>query len=499
MSAPYRICLIEDDASARSALERVLAGEGHDVRCAADGERGLDLALAEDFDCVLTDLRMPGFSGLQVVEKLRDELPNLPVVLMTAHGTTDTAIEATRHGAFDYILKPFEMEELLATVARAAAAGQRGRERVAVGDNMPCEAALIGQSRAMQMVYKEIGRAAAKPVSVILLGETGTGKELVARALWQHGDRAHRAFVAVNCASVPPTLLESELFGHERGAFTGADARRIGRFEQANGGTLFLDEIGDLSLETQAKLLRVLQERVISRVGGRDTIPIDVRVVAATHRDLPTLAARGQFREDLWYRLSVVVINLPPLRERREDIPDLVRYFVGRHGSSLGGIAALHPGAVAFLAAQAWPGNVRQLENVVKRALLLAHGYAITEELARASLNSGPSVGGTGPAGDKPLAALCREAIAQARRDPGAGAVVAVFGQVERELLVQAQSATAGNISQMAQLLGWSRLTVREKLKFHRLRPGNGEDETGSSPSGRGEVRRGAGNAQHPE
>ena len=469
MSTPFRVCLIDDDAAAREALQRVLISEGYEVASQPDGKLGLAAALAEDFDCVLTDLRMPGVSGMELIDTLRDELPNLPVVLMTAHGTTDTAIEAMRRGAFDYILKPFEMEELFPVIARATAAGRRGREHISLGDESSKAIALVGQSRAMRAVYKEIGRAADKPISILVLGETGTGKELVARALWQHGDRKSKAFVAVNCAAIPANLLESELFGHERGAFTGAEARRIGRFEQANQGTFFLDEIGDVPLETQTKLLRVLQERVITRVGGRESIPVDVRVIAATHRDLPALVAAGKFREDLWYRLNVVVITLPPVRERREDIPALIAYFIGRHGPDLGGGAALEPNAEKFLSAQPWPGNVRQLENVVKRMLLAAHGYVITEEMARTALTQGPS-GATSETANRTLASLCEESLTRAKREPGAGALAQVMAAVELELLSQAHASTAGNITQMAHLLGWSRLTVREKLKLHGLR-----------------------------
>lgn len=480
MSAPSRICLIDDDPSARAALEKVLSADGFEVASYADGAAGLAAAMQDEFDCVLTDLRMPGVSGMQLVDTLRTELPNLPVVLMTAHGTTDTAIEATRRGAFDYILKPFEMDDLLAIVTTAATAGRRAREKVALGAEPPRDVALIGQSRAMQSVYKEIGRAAEKPVTVMILGETGTGKELVARALWQHSQRQRRAFVAVNCAAIPSNLLESELFGHERGAFTGADARRIGRFEQAHEGTLFLDEIGDLSMETQAKLLRVLQERVISRVGGRDLIPVDVRIIVATHRDLTGLVASGKFREDLWYRLNVVVIPLPPLRERREDIPALLEYFVQRYGPELGGPAVLHPGASQFLSAQPWPGNVRQLENVAKRMLLLAHGYAITEEIARAALRQGPA-GPPAQSSGQSIAALCAAALTAAQREPGPGAVSPVLAAVEAELLAQAQALAAGNVTQMAQLLGWSRLTVREKLKLYGLRSAREESHGGGS------------------
>ena len=479
MSTEPRICLIDDDASARAAIERVLTIEGNEVVSYPDGQAGLDAALTEDFDCVVTDLRMPGVSGLELIDTLHDELPNLPVVLMTAHSTTEIAIEATRRGAFDYIVKPFEMEELLAIITRAATAGRRGREKVALGSEAPREVALVGQSRAMQAVYKEIGRLAGKPVMVLLLGETGTGKELVARALWQHSDRQARTFVAVNCAAIPSNLLESELFGHERGAFTGADQRRIGRFEQAHGGTLFLDEIGDLLLDTQVKLLRVLEERVITRVGGRESLPIDVRIIAATHRDLPALVAAGKFREDLWYRLNVVILALPPLRERREDIPALMEYFVRRHGAELGGVASIQPGAIRFLAAQSWPGNVRQLENVVKRVLLLAHGYPITEELARAALGAGPTLGAPTDANSRTLAAFCAEALKAAGQSPGVGAVAIALAAVERELLAQAHASTAGNITQMAQLLGWSRLTVREKLKLHGLRPETNGEATG--------------------
>jgi nitrogen regulation protein NR(I) len=470
MNRPHRICLIDDDAATRVSLERVLTGEGYEVTSYPDGKRGLTAALEQDFDCVLTDLRMPDISGMELIDTLREELPNLPIVLMTAHGTTETAIEATRRGAFDYILKPFEMEELLSVVARASDAGRRGRTKVALGSAPSPEMALVGQSRAMQSVYKEIGRVAERPVSIMILGETGTGKELVARALWQHGDRQSKAFVPVNCAAIPANLLESELFGHERGAFTGAESRRIGRFEQANGGTLFLDEIGDLSLETQVKLLRILQERVISRVGGLESIAVNVRVLAATHRDLPALVASGRFREDLYYRLNVAVITVPPLRERREDIPALVSHFVSRHGADLGGVATVQPAALKYLSAQPWPGNVRQLENVVKRMLLVAHGYAVTEDLARAALQQGPSFTATTDAAGRTLAALCEEALTNAQREPGLGAITTVLTAIEHELLVQAHAITSGNITQMAQLLGWSRLTVREKLTLHGLR-----------------------------
>ena len=316
-----RILLIDDDARAATSLERLLKTEGYAVTVAHRGDEGLRLAKSEPFDVVVTDLKMPGLDGLEIVKQMHAAQPRLPIVLMTAFASTDSAIEATKHGAFEYLRKPFQMDEFLAVTAKAAASARLMREPVALKEADDEGDVLIGSSRAMMSVCKEIGRVAAAAVSVLIRGETGTGKELVARAIYQHSDRSAQPFIAVNCAAIPETLLESELFGHERGAFTGADTRRIGRFEQAHGGTLFLDEIGDMSPLTQAKLLRVLQERSIQRVGGKEDIVVDVRILSATHRNLETAIASGGFREDLYYRLAGVVIHLPPLRERgREDL-----------------------------------------------------------------------------------------------------------------------------------------------------------------------------------
>jgi DNA-binding NtrC family response regulator len=312
MATAPRILLIEDDSSAAAALERVLRDEDYRVNVASRGDAGLAEARQKDFDLVISDFKLPGLSGLEVVRQLHEVKPRLPLILMTAHGTTEIAIEATKLGAYDYLLKPFEMEVLLDLVAKAVESSRLMSEVVGIGAEESSRDAIIGNSRVMQEIYKEIGRIAAKPVTVLIRGETGTGKELIARAIYQHSDRATAPFVAVNCAAIPETLLESELFGHERGAFTGADTRRIGKFEQAGGGTIFLDEIGDMSLNTQAKLLRVLQEKYIERLGGKETIPIDVRVIAATHRDLETALREKQFREDLFYRLNVVQVQLPP-------------------------------------------------------------------------------------------------------------------------------------------------------------------------------------------
>jgi nitrogen regulation protein NR(I) len=464
-----RILLIEDDTSIVAALQKELRNEGYEVLLEARGDAGLARAQAEPCDVVLSDLRMPGLNGLELVARLQQAKPKLPIILMTAYGTTETAIEATKRGAFDYILKPFDLPHLLELTAKAVAASRLMSEPVEMGEARATRSALIGQGRAMQELYKEIGRIAATPVTVLIRGDTGTGKELVARAIYQHSDRARGPFIAVNCAAVPETLLESELFGHERGAFTGAEARRIGRFEQAHGGTLFLDEIGDMTLHTQAKLLRVLQERCIQRVGGRETLPVDVRVLAATHRDLEAAIAEKQFRDDLFFRLSVVTVTLPPLSRRTEDIPDLVKFFLQRYGPELGVPApAIQPEAIAFLQTQPWPGNVRQLENVVRQALLLARGYTISQDHV---LQVVAKAGHPAPAGTQTLADYVADLLAAAQRGEADNLRARLAEEVERELFAQAIRLAEGNQAKAARWLGVTRLTMREKLTHFGLHP----------------------------
>jgi len=470
MSARAHILLVEDDASAASSLRTVLEDEGHAITPVMNGRDGLRMAVEGKFDLVLSDWRLPGISGLDLVRQLHTAKPRLPIILMTAHGTTDTAIEATRNGAYDYLLKPFEMPELIELVHKALDSSRQSVE-IEAGRVLAGRTAIIGNSRAMQAIYKELGRIAAHPVSVLIRGETGTGKELIAQAIVQYSDRAAGPFIAVNCAAIPETLLESELFGHEKGAFTGADARRIGRFEQANGGTLFLDEIGDMPLNTQAKLLRVLQERVIQRVGGKETIPVEVRVIAATHRNLETAIASKEFREDLFYRLNVVVIDLPSLRQRSEDVPDLVRYFLRRYGEELGmKEPAIQPDALEFLSRQPWPGNVRELENTVRKVLLSSRGFTITqtqvEEVCR---------GTRVPANATPtLATLADELLQAASRGEHENAYSMLIEMSERELLGRAMELTNGNQARAARWLGISRLTLREKLHKLGLHPSAG-------------------------
>src|SRR5438552_1116735 len=382
-----KILLIEDDPGIVMTLRRVLSEEGHEVEVETGGDNGLLRAREGAFDVVITDMKLPGMSGLDLVRELHRVQPRLPIILITAHGTTETAIEATKAGAYDYLLKPFEIPELIELVEKAVGSRRLMTEPVDVGTPGEARDALVGNSRLMQSIYKEIGRIASKPVNVLIRGDTGTGKELIARAIYQHSGRAQAPFIAINCAAIPETLLESELFGHERGAFTGAEMRRIGRFEQADHGTIFLDEIGDMTPGTQIKLLRVLQEKCLQRLGGKDTIPVDVRVITATHRDLEQAIKLKQFREDLYYRLSVVVITLPPLRDRKEDIPDLVRYFLRKHAAELGvADPSIQDEAVDILRAQNWPGNVRELENVVRKVLLHAQGYTINANHVRDAL-----------------------------------------------------------------------------------------------------------------
>ena len=474
MNAAARILLIEDDPGIADTLRRVLAEEGHEVVVKRRGDDGLAHAAAGDVNVVITDLRLPGVSGLELVRRLRAAQPRLPVILMTAFGTADTAIEATKFGAYDYLTKPFAMPQLIELVRRAVASNRLMCGPVGMGDPDSAREALVGRSEAMQAIYKEIGRVASTPLTVLIRGETGTGKELVARALYQHSDRAQAPFIAVNCAAIPETLLESELFGHERGAFTGAEARRIGRFEQADHGTLLLDEIGDMTPATQVKLVRVLQEKCLQRVGGRESIAVDVRLIAATHRDLESAIRQKQFRADLYYRLSVVVINLPPLRNRREDIPDLVRYFLQQHGPPLGyAQPSITPEAIQWLQEQPWPGNVRHLENAVHQILLLAQGYTISVDHARQALSppAAPAFSPTQPFGD-----YVDELLAAARRGGVGDAHARVLEAAERDLFARAIHQARGNQAKAARWLGVSRITMKAKLVQFGLHPGQGPE-----------------------
>jgi len=331
------ILIIDDDDQLRRSFERLLREEGYSVRGAPSGEAGLEIVDKERPDLVILDMRLPGMDGFETFKRIHGLDPKLPVIIVTAYGTTDTAIEATKMGAYDYLLKPFEIPDMLLIIKEALKAGRFMRSRVQMdppSDDITGEA-MVGRSRPMQEVYKAIGRVAPTDATVLIRGESGTGKELVARALYQHSVRANRPFLVINCVAIPETLLESELFGYEKGAFTGAVHRKVGKIEQAHGGTVFLDEIGDMPLKIQAKILRLLQEKSIERLGGRQTIPVDVRIIAATNRNLEDAVSEGRFREDLYYRLKVVTIWLPPLRDRAEDIIPLAEYFLSRFSADM--------------------------------------------------------------------------------------------------------------------------------------------------------------------
>lgn len=470
MKARPKIQLIEDDASIAAALKKELQAEGYDVAVATRGDEGLSAAVHGAWDLVITDLKMPGLSGLQLVEKLHGAKPKLPIIMITAFGTTETAIEATKLGAYDYLLKPFDTAELLKLVAAAVASSRMMSEPLELGTAEPSQSAIIGSCRPMQAIYKEIGRVAATPVTVLIRGETGTGKELVARAIYHHSHRAAQPFIAVNCAAIPETLLESELFGHERGSFTGAHARRIGRFEQANRGTIFLDEIGDLSPGTQVKLLRILQEKYLQRVGGNDKIPVDVRVLAATHRDLEAAMKEHLFREDLFYRLSSVTITLPALRERAEDISELVKYCLQRSALEIGiQSPSIQTEAISFLQSQSWPGNVRELENVVRHALLLARAYPVS--LAHAQ-HAYARVQRPLDHSEQTLSGYFTDLLTRASRGELPDARVTMLEEMERQLFSRAIQMAGGNQAKAARWLGVSRTTMREKLVHFGLHGG---------------------------
>ena len=466
-----RILLIEDDASTGAAVEKVLSSEGFVVDLVRRGEDGLVRARQSHYDLVVTDLKLPGISGLELIEQLHQSAPKLPIIMMTAHGNTETAIQATKLGACEYLTKPFEVDELLDRVTEAVRTSELMFEEVGIGKAAESGSALVGNSRAMQEVYKSIGRVAAAPVSVLIRGATGTGKELVARAIYQHSNRADKPFIAVNCAAIPKDLLESELFGHEKGAFTGAVNRRIGKFEQAHGGTIFLDEIGDLHSDTQAKLLRVLQERSFQRLGGDEVIAIDVRVLAATHRDLEEAIPNGDFREDLYYRLSVVTLKLPLLKERPEDIPDLVRFFLRKHGAALGAEQpSIQSEAIAVLKGQPWPGNVRELENTVREALLLARPLGITAHHVQQVLQGRAQPRSIAP---QTHAEYIAALLARAARGEQENVFDRLIADLEPELYSQAIRLAEGNQAKDARWLGVTRLKMREKLLQFGLHPGS--------------------------
>lgn len=465
------ILVIDDESSIVHAFRRAFSDPEDTLHTASDGSGGLELVARCRPDVVVLDLNLPDMSGLDVFHRIRTIDARIPIIFITGQGTTETAIEAMKLGAFDYLLKPLDVARVRELVERAAEIGRLMRIPAMVADEALAQGpadVLVGRSPAMQEVYKAIGLVAPQDLAVLILGESGTGKELVARAVYQHSRRAAGPFLAINCAAIPENLLESELFGHEKGAFTGADRRRIGKFEQCSGGTLFLDEIGDMTPLTQAKVLRVLQDGRFERVGGNETIRADVRVIAATNRDLEQMVAAGEFRGDLYYRLGIVTITLPPLRERAEDLPLLVDHFLRRFSPELGKeVDRIAPDALEVLRRHSWPGNIRELQSVLKQALLRSQGPILVGDFLPASVRG--EEGPVSPSG----APFDWESFLDDRLRAGSQDIYAeALAVMERSLLTRVLRHTGGNQVQAAKLLGITRGSLRTKLRTLGIRVG---------------------------
>ncbi|MGA1796520.1 MAG: sigma-54-dependent transcriptional regulator [bacterium] len=464
-----RILVVDDEESVRYSFERFLDEPGYRVSTAGTGSEALSRYAKEPFDLVVLDVRLPDMSGIEVLHRIKDLDPKAVVLIITAYGTTNIAIEATKKGAYDYILKPFDMPDMKRIIHEALTCSRLMRTQVVIQETQaeqPSGDRIIGSSPVMQEVYKLIGRVAASDINILIRGETGTGKELVARAIYHHSNRSENTFLAVNCAAIPETLLESELFGYERGAFTGALRRKVGKFEQANGGTIFLDEIGDMSLPTQSKILRIVQEGCFERLGGEQRIHVDVRVIAATNANLEKSIEEGRFREDLYYRLNVVTIALPPLRSRQQDIPALVDYFLTRHCTMLKkDRIPISNKAMAQLIGYHWPGNIRELENVIKRAIVLCKGNVITEDyIAEGIKPSGENPDPSCPSpGEYPDLKRDMEIYNGALHGR-------VMSETERILIEKVLDETGGNQVRTARILGISRFMLRDRLARYNLK-----------------------------
>jgi two-component system nitrogen regulation response regulator GlnG len=461
------VLLIDDDPDLiAEQVRHAFPGPRHRVDVAGTGADGVARVRAGAPDVILLDLRLPDQSGLEVYQQIRQMDGRIPVIFITLAKSADAAIDAMKQGAYDYLFKPLDLSQLKRVVGEALEVARRMREPAVLAEATPdadADGAIVGSCPAMREVYKAVGRVAAQEVPVLITGESGTGKELVARAIYQHGPRAKAPFLALNCAAIPEQLLESELFGHEKGAFTGADRRRIGKFEQVSGGTLFLDEVGDMPLALQAKMLRLLQEQTFERVGGNETIRTDVRLIAATHRDLAAWSAQGKFRPDLYYRLGVFTIHLPPLRERDGDLPLLVRHYLRRFSRELGReVQDADPAALERLGGYHWPGNIRELQSVLKQALLQASGPVLLPAFLP-DFSGKPGEPGPPPTA---VAGFMLEAFIRQRLGPDVQDLYAeTHRQVDRTLLPRVLDYTGGNQHHAARLLGIARQTLRQKLR----------------------------------
>ncbi len=464
VSRHLRVWIVDDDQSVRWVLEKALNQASMETRCFARAEHLLEAidetTAKESPDVLITDVRMPGMSGLALLERLRNTKPDLPVIVITAHSDLENAVSAYKGGAFEYLPKPFDIDEAVALVHKAA----RANHSETMDDSerpRPIES-MIGQAPAMQDVFRSIGRLAGSSMTVLITGESGTGKELVARALHDHSPRADKSFVALNTSAIAAELLETELFGHEKGAFTGADARRIGRFEQADGGTLFLDEIGDMSPALQTRLLRVLAESEFYRVGGQTLMKVDVRVIAATNQDLARAVKESRFREDLFHRLNVIRINTPPLRQRRDDIPLLLSHYLAEAAREMGAAAkSVDADALEALQGYSWPGNVRQLVNATRRLTVTAPGGVITAQDIPGDLGGNQSPQHAVKEWTRTLATWAKRQL----HDSEAPLLQAALPEFEKTLIEIAMSQTNGHRQEAAKLLGWGRNTLARKMK----------------------------------
>ena len=442
-----KILVVDDDTTHRLMLKATLAAEGYGITEAGDGERAVEKIKQEFFDLVMLDLKMPKMGGLEALKRLKEINPEIPVLIMTAYASVQTAVDALKHGAFDYLIKPLDMEEVKLMLIKTLDYHKLKKENRSLKKRLSKTfgfSEIVGNSKKMHELFEVLSLAAPSDTTILILGESGTGKELIANAIHQNSSRADKPFIKVNCAALPENLLESELFGHEKGAFTGAHTRRLGRFEQAHGGTLFLDEIGDMSLLTQAKILRVLQEGEFERVGGEKTVKVDVRIIAATNKDLEEEVKNNNFRLDLFYRLSVVPVNVPPLRERKEDIPLLVEHFIQKYAEkNRQHIRKISPRVMDLFMRYAWPGNIRELENVIQRAVILCKEETLMPEVLPPAFNN---LTGDAPQGNVE------------------GLVGLSIKEVERELILRTLEQTRHNITRTAEILGITRRGLQYKL-----------------------------------
>ncbi|MBU0992085.1 MAG: sigma-54 dependent transcriptional regulator [Proteobacteria bacterium] len=469
------ILIVDDDPQLRNSFKKVLDEEGYRTQTASSGAAGIEVVKRDMPDLVIMDVRMPDMNGFEAFKIMHGIEPRLPVIIMTAYGTTETAIETTKMGAFDYVLKPFEIPDILELIKKGLHAGRcmRSRVQMDVSPENVSEDAIVGKSKPMQEIYKSIGRVAPTDATVLIRGESGTGKELVARAVYQHSQRHDQSFLVINCVAIPETLLESELFGYEKGAFTGAAGRRVGKIEQANRGTVFLDEIGDMPFNIQSKILRLLQEKSIERLGGRNAIPVDVRIIAATNRNLEEAVSSGTFREDLYYRLKVVTLSLPPLRERTEDISFLADHFLSRFSHAMG---IPNPGADKeaknALITYPWPGNVRELANVIQKALIFNQGTPISkDDILRTSdgenhLSRMPT-SDTMTDIDKIMRDWVHQKIQSSSSEHTFEDIMDYFAEI---LTREALNLSQGNRSQAAKILGLSRPTLLAKIDRYKIK-----------------------------